>query len=493
MSNRVKIAKILFASKDLFGEQSSRVFVDLWQAGQATPEGSSADLVADPEVLDLYDRWRDAYKQYYADLSLRAIRPRGAASHSRASDRQQLARLRQQLELNSEALVSGFNDWLGGQASFRDGIQNWLSARFNQEDDEIRIAIEIDDPNIRRLPWQAWKLLEQFDRAELSIGDTRRDSRRKPTIGQDRDRLKLLAVFGYEGGVNFDRDKATIEALPNIDVEFLLRPTVDDFREKLRRKRWDVLYFGGHSSSDAIGAKGVLYLDSDCPVPISQLKGALKTAVRAGGLQLGIFNSCDGLGLASELEDVHFPLSIVMREPVPNEVAQRFLTYFLQSYTNGQPLYLALLGRIEELAHCTQRLRSIGIAQAAVRASHPLQQCRHPRWRSLPVLQAVTIGRYRPCQPHRQPTDRPDSVNVARQLGISLHLLRSHKARRTNNCRARLTYPRCRHRHNSFDRSQVDRHDRVIRSPPHQIGGFNVSVDNVLFVQDLHCFQNLCQ
>ena len=45
---------------------------------------------------------------------------------------------------------------------------------------------------------------------------------------------------------------------------------------------------------------------------------ALKKAIGCG-LQLAVFNSCDGLGLARELEALHIPQMIVMQEPVPGE------------------------------------------------------------------------------------------------------------------------------------------------------------------------------
>ncbi len=59
---------------------------------------------------------------------------------------------------------------------------------------------------------------------------------------------------------------------------------------------------------------------------IADLKYGLKKAIRHG-LQLAIFNSCDGLGLAYQLEDLHIPYIIVMREPVEDKVAREFLKH----------------------------------------------------------------------------------------------------------------------------------------------------------------------
>jgi branched-chain amino acid transport system substrate-binding protein len=74
----------------------------------------------------------------------------------------------------------------------------------------------------------------------------------------------------------------------------------------------------------------------------------MKTAL-ANGLKLAIFNSCDGLRLAGALAHLHIPLVIVMREPVPDQVAQAFLRYFLQAFAQGQSVYLAVREARERL------------------------------------------------------------------------------------------------------------------------------------------------
>ncbi len=67
---------------------------------------------------------------------------------------------------------------------------------------------------------------------------------------------------------------------------------------------------------------------------------------------MAIFNCCDGLGLARQLSDLQMPQVIVMREPVPDKVAQEFLKYFLAAFANDQLLYLAV-------RHARERLQGI--------------------------------------------------------------------------------------------------------------------------------------
>jgi hypothetical protein len=48
------------------------------------------------------------------------------------------------------------------------------------------------------------------------------------------------------------------------------------------------------------------------------------------------------LGLAQDLAELSLPQVIVMREPVPDQVAQEFLKYFLSNFADGKSLYLAV-------------------------------------------------------------------------------------------------------------------------------------------------------
>ncbi|MGK7914779.1 MAG: substrate-binding domain-containing protein, partial [Prochloraceae cyanobacterium] len=109
---------------------------------------------------------------------------------------------------------------------------------------------------------------------------------------------------------------------------------------------WDILFFAGHSRSE--GQRGRIYINQNDSLSIEEISSALKKVIE-GGLQLAIFNSCDGLGLANELEKLHIPQTIVMREAVPDRVAQKFLTYFLPSFAQGATLYQAVRWARERL------------------------------------------------------------------------------------------------------------------------------------------------
>ncbi|NES03381.1 MAG: hypothetical protein F6K22_11325 [Okeania sp. SIO2F4] len=72
---------------------------------------------------------------------------------------------------------------------------------------------------------------------------------------------------------------------------------------------------------------------------IEKLENPITTAI-SRGLQLAIFNSSDGLGLARQLAKLHIPAVIVMREATPDIAAREFLNNFLQLFYHGQSLYI---------------------------------------------------------------------------------------------------------------------------------------------------------
>ncbi|MEO1763257.1 MAG: ABC transporter substrate-binding protein, partial [Cyanobacteria bacterium J06629_18] len=109
----------------------------------------------------------------------------------------------------------------------------------------------------------------------------------------------------------------------------------------LWNQHWDILFFAGHSSSGEECKTGQIQINDKESISLNKLRNALRTAVR-NGLKLAIFNSCDGLGLADELRGLGVPQMIVMREPVPDAVARQFLKYFLEDFSQGNSLYIAV-------------------------------------------------------------------------------------------------------------------------------------------------------
>ncbi|MEM1369223.1 MAG: CHASE2 domain-containing protein [Cyanobacteria bacterium P01_H01_bin.15] len=108
-----------------------------------------------------------------------------------------------------------------------------------------------------------------------------------------------------------------------------------------------MLFFGGHSHTSQ-QLQGYIQINEQERLSIEQLRYGLRKTISLG-LKLAIFNSCDGLGLARELGDLQIPQVIVMREPVPNRVAQAFLRNFLTTFAAGASLFTAVREAREKL------------------------------------------------------------------------------------------------------------------------------------------------
>ncbi|HEY9659271.1 MAG TPA: CHASE2 domain-containing protein, partial [Allocoleopsis sp.] len=140
--------------------------------------------------------------------------------------------------------------------------------------------------------------------------------------------------------------------LPEAEVVFLVEPERRELDRQLWDDQgWDILFFAGHSASYILpeqDQQNYLEINHSDRFTIPQFKHALRAAI-VRGLQIAILNSCDGLGLARQLADLQLPQLIVMREAVPDQVAQEFLKQWLKSFAAGQSFYQSVRIAREQL------------------------------------------------------------------------------------------------------------------------------------------------
>ena len=159
-------------------------------------------------------------------------------------------------------------------------------------------------------------------------------------------KVRVLAILGCSAGINIEEDKKLLESLPNAEIVFLAEPKHHEINDKLWEQPWDIIFFAGHGETDK--DIGKIHINKTDSLTLDEVWYGLKKAV-ASGLQLAIFNSCDGLGLARRLDDWEIPQMIVMREMVPDFVAQQFLKDFLTNFASGNSLYQAFRDAREKL------------------------------------------------------------------------------------------------------------------------------------------------
>ncbi len=291
-------------------------------------------LPANPELASLlHQHWQEKYRHLGAPYRLEAGNIQYDGSVNNLID---------ECKQSAFQVSSNMNNWLKSEQFCKLKEQLLLDLSPNET---IRFLIRTKDELLQKLPWQEWDLIKGFPKAEFGLAPY--DWGEIPAIKNRSHKMKILAILGHSEGIDIEADRKLLENLPNAEVTFLVEPNRQNINDQLWEQAWDIIFFAGHSRTE--GETGRIYINPNYSLTISELWYALRKAVERG-LQLAIFNSCDGLGLTRELDDdLHLPQMIVMRELVPDKVAQTFLKYFLTAFSNGQPFHLAVSDARQQL------------------------------------------------------------------------------------------------------------------------------------------------
>ena len=302
-----------------------QVSLQIGQEGKSVDRGCTGILPPAPELIRASSEWQQKYARLGGD---NRIKPKQIIYDGSIDPQRQLITA-------AKKLHDRLQQWLNSP-SFYD-VDKHLREELNRSD-AIRIIICSDLPEIYQLPCCCWDLVETYPQLEIAISNF--DFKRIPIPSRVKrhKKVKILAILGDSHGINLDADRHFLDSLATGEVHFLVEPTPQELYAWLWQKTWDIVFFAGHSQT--IDRQGFLYLNSEDRLTIEQLKNAFQQAI-ANGLQLAIFNSCDGLGIAEELGKLFLPQSIVMRMPIPDLMAREFLKNFLEAYGEGDSLYLA--------------------------------------------------------------------------------------------------------------------------------------------------------
>lgn len=314
-------------------ENGFPVHLSIGKEGKQHEVECSAHLPKNSEISLLYEYFQFYYQQLHPPFLGLSTR---IELETEESNSQQKTNVNPQEECEKVAqqLESCLNQWLDSE-DFRPA-QELLLQKLDKSI-KTRFIIQTDDINLQRLPWHRWRFFDDYNLASLVFSGakiTDIKQYRKP-----QKKLKILAIFG-EKELDYTEEKKHLEKIICSEIHHLNQPRRQDINEQLWAKNWDILYFAGHSRTEQ--EKGKIYINETESLTIEELKYGLKQAI-ANGLQLALFNSCDGLGLASQLVELQIPHLIVMREIIPNNVAKKFLKYLLEELNNTenqQPLTL---------------------------------------------------------------------------------------------------------------------------------------------------------
>jgi hypothetical protein len=312
-------------------EQGFSVTIQIGQEGVQPSSEISAVLPPSNDLPKLYDAWQSIYLAIGAPTRLSAD-VNAVTNVSFIEDCYDAA----------EKLAEQLNEWLRSQSFLT--ARELLSDNI-QRTDEVRVLLQSGNPYLQKMPWHLWDLFDRrFTKSEIAIAAPAYSS--IEPVKKHSDKIRILVILGNSEGIDVDTDRTMLEQLPNAEVTLLVEPKRQQLNDQLWQQQWDILFFAGHSSTQE--DIGRIYINETESLRMEQLRYAMRTAV-SNGLRLAIFNSCDGLGLARSLFDLHIPQVIVMREPIPDEVAQKFLRYFLEDFSSGTSCYLSVRRARERL------------------------------------------------------------------------------------------------------------------------------------------------
>jgi hypothetical protein len=307
-------------------EQGVRVTLEIGEEGERPSTEIIGQLPRATDLVKAIDQWQSTYCSFGNSFRIKAKKVvyGGSITQWREGCHNCAIELRKHLK-----------NWLLSE-SFRPIREKWLQQLSTS--DQVRVLIRTSSVSLRKLPWHLWDLVEDYPKAEVAYCAPESEQSAIAKTPTYRDQVRILAILGNSSGINLHKDRQLLENLPDAATTFLVEPQRQDINDQLWNQPWDILFFAGHGKTD--GNTGRIYINQTDSLTIAELRYGLRNAV-VNGLQLAIFNSCDGLGLARELEQLHIGQMIVMREPVPDQVAQSFLTYFLAEFAGGKSFYLA--------------------------------------------------------------------------------------------------------------------------------------------------------
>lgn len=345
-------------------ESGFQVNLEIANEGQRAYRTTTAKLSENIKIPQLLNNWHEIYCSQYSQFRVK----------SQGSSQVNLESLKQECTRESIKLLASFNQWLN-VPSFTSIVNFLHELNLN---DEIRIIITTSCHELRQVPWHLWDVLINFPLVEVALSSPNAEQGERAY----REKIRILIILGDSSKIDIETDKKLLHNFCGDAAEIVLlqQPLREDLNHYLQDDfGWDILFFSGHSQTEK--TQGRIYINHHDSLTIAELRDALQVAIQRR-LQIAFFNSCDGLGIAYELEQLHIPQVIVMRQPVPDKVAQEFLKYFLQEFTGGKSLYISVKNARLEL----QQLESEFPCASWLPVIVQNQTETPPTWQSLGII-----------------------------------------------------------------------------------------------------------
>jgi O-acetyl-ADP-ribose deacetylase (regulator of RNase III) len=281
-----------------------------------------------------YQQWQESYRSLHQQVRL-------------GSPKKQVTHIANHCQLSANQLKDTLKNWYHCESESFAKIREKLLTELDTQE-SIRLLIQTDIKELRFLPWHLFfdSFLNQYLQAELALAPVEYTNL-KPSLKQNSS-IRILAIFGSDKDINLTPDQQILTNIDNAEIVGLFKPNRQELFNHLYNQEWDLLFFAGHSGKNEQTWQGKLYLNDTDIITIDELNNALRQAINKR-LKLAVFNSCDGLGLAQDLQALNLAQIIVMREMIPDKIAHVFIQEFLHNFAQNKPLYLAVREAREKL------------------------------------------------------------------------------------------------------------------------------------------------
>jgi branched-chain amino acid transport system substrate-binding protein len=309
-------------------EQGFPITLIITENNELCAEEVRGRLAPTSEIIQRYDDWQNIYYswgQRHRWLRRGILVPDNIETNHSENDVKDSAR----------RFEASFNEWLAH--SSLEQLKEQLLHTVGKNN-SVRFIIKTDRQELQKLPWERWDFIQKYYKhAEVTLSSTS-----IPPRGALSSPVKILAILGSDEKIDIQKDLRILRnKLPKAELMLLEQPLSDTLYDTLSNRDWDIIFFAGHSSTHPGGNDAKIWINDQEYLAPNDLIIPLGEAVQRG-LKLAIFNSCDGLGLARQLERLRIPHVIVMREPIHDEVAQKFLHDFLTRFAGGAALHEAV-------------------------------------------------------------------------------------------------------------------------------------------------------
>lgn len=320
------------------------------------------ELPPAPLIDQKYQSWQDKYSNLFQSSGSKNLLPSLDTENFARGFNEKIPtnfsfdRCKQDCESLRNDLHTQINQWLAV-------IKSQLEAGLHLDLSEIllilhtqNIASQRTRNILHRLPWNEW----DYFKDNLGVEVVLCLSESEPDCAEVTDdtilrKVRITSIFGDDKNISIESDRELIAKLEKQGAKLI---NIEQPQRSSLIKLWDescdILFYSGHSESSLDGTFGLLRINNRENLNLEEIKNTLREAIKKG-LKLAIFNSCDGLGLAKQLVDLHLPYIIVWREPVPDKIAIGFTQYFFSSYTEGKCLFTSVRDARIKLVELTNK------------------------------------------------------------------------------------------------------------------------------------------